>query len=131
MNLLRTCALALGLAFALPACARECAPQLRDGWVRLTPVKMPMMAGFLRIDHTCAKAVEVAGADSLAFAEVSLHKSRQVDGVNKMRELETRPVAAGKSVEFKPGGMHLMLYKPYAPVKEGDKPVITIPGRAV
>lgn len=115
------------LAGSVSAHAAECLPTARQAWIRLPPSPaMPMMAGFLRIDNACAKAVEVTGADSLAFAEVSLHESRQVDGVNKMRELETLPVAAGKSVEFKPGGLHLMLYKPYAPVKEGDKPVITL-----
>lgn len=118
---------ALLLAGSVTAHAAECLPTARQAWIRLPPSPaMPMMAGFLRIDNACAKAVEVTGADSLAFAEVSLHESRQVDGVNKMRELETLPVAAGKSVEFKPGGLHLMLYKPYAPVKEGDKPVITL-----
>lgn len=118
---------ALLLAGSVSAQAAECLPTARQAWIRLPPSPaMPMMAGFLRIDNACAKTVEVTGADSLAFAEVSLHESRQVDGVNKMRELETLPVAAGKSVEFKPGGLHLMLYKPYAPVKEGDKPVITL-----
>lgn len=118
---------ALLLAGSVSAQAAECLPTARQAWIRLPPSPaMPMMAGFLRIDNACARAVEVTGADSLAFAEVSLHESRQVDGVNKMRELETLPVAAGKSVEFKPGGLHLMLYKPYAPMKEGDKPVITL-----
>lgn len=118
---------ALLLAGSASVHAAECLPTARQAWIRLPPSPaMPMMAGFLRIENACAKAVEITGADSLAFSEVSLHESRQVDGVNKMRELETLPIAAGKSVEFKPGGLHLMLYKPYAPVKEGDKPVITL-----
>lgn len=118
---------ALLLAGSVSAQAAECLPTARQAWIRLPPSPaMPMMAGFLRIENACAAQVEITGADSPAFAEVSLHESRQVDGVNRMRELDSLPVAAGKSVEFKPGGLHLMLYKPHAPVQEGDKPVITL-----
>lgn len=124
MNLLRTCALALGLAFVLPACARECAPQLRDGWVRLTPVKMPMMAGFGRIENPCPTPVTITGVSSPAFGDVSLHETRIVDGVSRMRELpELRIVPDGVAV-LKPGGMHLMLMQPHATLQEGSRVVV-------
>lgn len=124
MNLLRTCALALSLIFVLPACASECTPQLRDGWIRLTPVKMPMMAGFVRIENRCPSPVTITGVRSPAFGEASLHETTIVDGVSRMRALpELRIVPDGAAV-LKPGGMHLMLMQPRAPLKEGSRVVV-------
>ena len=37
----------------LSACARDCAPQVKDGWIRLMPAGMPMHAGFGRIENRC------------------------------------------------------------------------------
>lgn len=109
-------------AFApLAASAKQCAPVLKDGWVRLGPVAMPMMAGFGRIENPCPQPVAVVSASSPAFGDVSIHESRVVDGVNRMRELGELPVAAKSSATLAPGGLHLMLMRPAAPLKEGDK----------
>lgn len=121
MTLLRACAFALCLALSLPACARECAPQVRDGWIRLTPVKMPMMAGFGRIENPCPTPVTIVGVSSPAFGDASLHETRIVDGVSRMRELPELRIAPGAAAVLKPGGMHLMLMEPHAPLKEGSR----------
>ena len=121
MNLFRACAFALSLAFVLPIHARECAPRLRDGWIRMTPVKMPMMAGFGRIENPCPTPVTITGVSSSAFGDVSLHETRIVDGVSRMRELpELRIVPDGVAV-LKSGGMHLMLMQPHAALQEGSR----------
>ena len=126
MNLFRACALALSLAFAfvMPAQARECTPYVRDGWIRLTPVKMPMMAGFGRIENRCTKPVTIVGVSSPAFDDVSLHETRIVDGVSRMRALPELRIAPDGAAVLKPGGMHLMLMEPHAPLKEGSRVVI-------
>ena len=124
MKLLRACAFALCLAFVPPACARECSPQVRDGWIRLTPVKMPMMAGFGRIENRCPKPVTIVGVGSPAFRDASLHETRIVDGVSRMRGMPELRIAPDASAVLKPGGMHLMLMEPRAPLKEGSRVVV-------
>jgi copper(I)-binding protein len=53
-----------------------------------------------------------------------LHETRIVDGVSRMRTLpELRIVPDGAAV-LKPGGMHLMLMQPHAPLKEGSRVVV-------
>lgn len=112
---------------AAGAQAAECVPKVENAWIRMPPsASMPMMAGFARISNPCAQEIVVTGAESLAFGDVSLHESREVDGVSRMREIEVLPIAAGKSVELKPGGLHLMLYRPESAFKEGEQPVITL-----
>jgi len=124
MNLFRACALALSLAFVLPAHARECVPQVRDGWIRLAPMKMPMLAGFGRIENHCAKPVTIVGVSSPTFDDVSLHETRIVDGVSRMRALPELRIAPDGAAVLKPGGMHLMLMEPHAALKEGSRVLI-------
>lgn len=121
MNPLRISALAAFFAFASPAFAGECAPQLRDGWIRFVPPKTMMMAGYARIENRCGEPATIVGASSPAFGDVSLHETRIVDGVNRMRALPELRIAPDASAVLKPGGMHLMLMQPRAPLKEGSR----------
>lgn len=128
------CLSVLMLSCAVTATAAECLPVAKAAWIRLPPVAMPMMAGFARIENPCKATVSIVGAESLAFDDVSLHETREENGVSRMREVTALPVAPGKAVELKPGGLHLMLHGPYQPLVAGEKPVITLKladGRAV
>lgn len=111
-------------AGATQAAARECVPAMKDGWVRLPPAAMPMMAGFGRIANPCPAPVVIVSASSPAFGEVSLHETRLVDGVSRMRELEQLRIVPDGDAIFKPGGMHLMLMRPRVPLEEGSKVVV-------
>ncbi|WP_242112122.1 copper chaperone PCu(A)C [Luteimonas aquatica] len=120
-----------GLAFCLlsagafaPAFARDCQPQLREGWVRLGPAGMPMMAGFGRIENRCKAPVTITGASSPAFGSVELHETRLVDGVNRMRAVPELRIAPDDAAVLKPGGLHLMLMRPHAPLQAGSKVVV-------
>ena len=98
---------------------------MKEGWVRLPPTAMPMMAGFGRIANPCPMPVVIVSASSPAFGEVSIHETRNVGGVNRMREVEQLRIAPDDSATFKPGGLHLMLMQPRAPLKEGSKVVVS------
>ena len=111
-------------SIALPACARECVPQVREGWVRLPPAPMPMMAGFGRIENRCAAPVTIVGASSPAFGDVSVHETRIVGGVSRMRALAELRIPPDGVATLKPGGMHLMLMQPRARLKPGSKVVV-------
>ncbi|MDI9240437.1 copper chaperone PCu(A)C [Lysobacter sp. LF1] len=121
----RTC-IRIGLAVALMAAsslafARGCTPVVREGWVRMPPGSMPMMAGFGRIENPCGTPLTIVGASSAAFGDVSLHETRIVDGVSRMRALPELRIAPGQSAVLKPGGMHLMLMDPGAALQPGSK----------
>lgn len=115
-------ALALGTAsMALSACARDCVPQVREGWVRLLPGGMPMHAGFGRIENTCATPVRIVAASSPAYGSVELHESRIVGGVSRMRAVPELRIAPDDSAVLKPGGLHLMLMQPRTQLKPGSR----------
>lgn len=107
-----------------PVAARECRPQVREGWVRMPPSKMPMMAGFGRIVNRCPTPVTIVGVRSPSFGSVELHETRVVDGVSRMREVPQLRLAPDGAAVLKPGGMHLMLMRPGATLKPGSKVVV-------
>lgn len=121
---LAAAALILIASFASPALARDCAPQVREGWVRLPPMAMPMMAGFGHIENRCDAPVTIIGVSSPSFGDVSLHETRIVDGVSRMRALPELRIAPDGVATLKPGGMHLMLMQPRAPLVAGSKVVV-------
>lgn len=118
-------ALGLGLLFAmliLTSCARsDCTPQVREGWIRMPPGAMAMNAGFGRIENPCATPMTIVAVRSPAFAEASLHETRIVGGISRMRAVPQLRIAPDDAAVLKPGGLHLMLMKPNAPLKPGSK----------
>ena len=121
-GLARYLLLALLCGASLTACARECSPRVRDGWVRLPPAGMAddgmaMMAGFGRIENRCATPATIVGASSAAFADTSLHETKIVDGISRMRPVPELRIAPDGAAVLKPGGLHLMLMQPTAPLK--------------
>lgn len=101
--------------------ARDCTLQVVDGWVRLPPTNMPMMAGFGRLVNRCAMPVTIVAARSPSFASVELHETRIVDGVSRMRPVPQLRLPPDGSATLKPGGMHLMLMRPSAQLKPGSR----------
>ena len=119
----RACLLAL-LLLPLAATARDCVPQVKEGWIRMLPGGMPMQAGFARIDNRCPMPVTIVSASSPAYASVELHESKVVDGVNRMRAVPELRIAPQGAALLQPGGLHLMLMKPKATLKPGSRVAI-------
>jgi periplasmic copper chaperone A len=85
---------------------------------------MPMMAGFARIANQCPAPATIVGASSPAFGSVQLHETRVVDGISRMRAVPELRLAPDGIAVLKPGGLHLMLMQPRAPLKAGSRVAI-------
>jgi copper(I)-binding protein len=101
------------------AWAGECLPLIHDGWIRMLPGGMPMMAGFANVVNRCDMPVTVVKASSAMFADTSLHEATLVNGISRMRPIPELRIAPGATATLKPGGMHLMLMNPTAVMKAG------------
>jgi copper(I)-binding protein len=119
-------ALALAMLLASTSPARAEPPiQLGQGWAR--PTVEGQMAGgaFLRIANR-GGADRLLSASSPAATSVELHSMAMDGEVMKMRPVEAIEVPAGKTVELKPGGLHLMLVGLKAPLKVGASLPLTL-----
>lgn len=106
---------------AAGASDQACTPRIVDGWLRSPPMPMPMLAGFAKIENPCGEGISITGARSDAFGSVELHETTIVDGVSRMREVPELRIAANGDAELRPGGLHLMLMRPVAPLAVGDR----------
>jgi len=88
-------------------------------WIRAMPPGMSMTAGYGRFRNTGAEVVELLSYSSPEFGEVTLHRTEIVDGVSRMRDVSVLPIPPGEAVALEPGGYHLMLMAPEAPLAEG------------
>jgi hypothetical protein len=70
--------------------------------------------------------VALIGAASSAAKIVEVHEMSMTAGVMKMRAVEKLPLPAGKAVDLKPGGYHVMLMDLAQPLKEGDRVPVTL-----
>lgn len=114
----------LGTLATQPALADEI--EVKHAWTRAAPASAAALAGFLTLHNRSGRDVALVGAESPAAARVELHTHSMEDGVMRMREIASIPVAAGETVHLGPGGLHLMLIGPTGAVAEGDEIVVTL-----
>lgn len=124
---MRNAVYAVFTLLAVAASATAGGLETRDGWIRWLPAGVPM-AGYFTVKNTGADSVDITGAESDAFASVSLHETvRGADGTTRMRPIDLPlTVDAGDSVTFEPGGYHLMLKRPRRELSPGDTARITL-----
>ena len=117
--------LTLAAALALAGLAAQ-AHEFKAGAITIVhPYARPTVAG-QPIGGGFMKFVNDGGADRLVSvsAEVSksveLHEMKMEGDVMRMRQVDGVELQAGKTVEFKPGGFHVMFIGLKAPLKTGD-----------
>ena len=80
-----------------------------NAWVRAMPPSQPNTAAYLTVRNEGEISLRIVAASSDPQAAVEIHTSREVDGMVSMQRLEGVTLKPGQSVEFAPGGMHLMM----------------------
>ncbi len=114
-------AIALSLS-ALSAAHGQVA--VSDPWVRATVPQQKATGAFMQLQAD--KGARLVAAKSPAAGIVEIHEMAIVDNVMKMRQITGLDLPAGKSVELKPGGYHVMLIDLKAPLKEGESVPLTL-----
>jgi len=95
-----------------------------EPWVRGTVSGQKASGAFMGLKSS--SDVRLVGASSPAAKVVEIHEMSTSDGVMRMRAIEGMPLPAGKSVELKPGGYHVMLMDLKQQLKPGDKVPVTL-----
>jgi copper(I)-binding protein len=113
---------ATGLASSLGAQAHEYklgAIAIGHPYARATVPGQPAGGGYLKLDNKggddrlLSVSADVAGS-------VELHTMSMEGDVMRMRQVDAINLPAGKTVELKPGGFHIMFMGLKAPLKAGD-----------
>lgn len=109
----------LALALALAGTASQAQTTVKDPWVRGTVPQQKATGAFFQISS--AAGGKLVSVSSPAAGVVELHEMAMDGSTMKMRALPNGlDLPAGKAVELKPGGYHVMLMDLKAPLKTGD-----------
>jgi hypothetical protein len=114
-------ALAAITVFTLPAHAQV---TVKDPWVRATVSQQKATGAFMQI--TSAQDARLVEAKSPVAGVVEVHEMSMEKDVMKMRAVKALDLPAGKTVELKPGGYHVMLMDLKQQMKEGDTVPVTL-----
>ncbi|MBK6707323.1 MAG: copper chaperone PCu(A)C [Sphingomonadales bacterium] len=91
-------------------------------WTRETAATQTVGGGFLTVRNNGKTADRLVSTTSPFATEVQMHSMSMDRGVMKMRQLkEGIAIAAGKTVELKPGGLHIMFIGLKKAFKKGAK----------
>lgn len=95
--------------------------EVRKAWVREAPPMARTLVAYMRLQNAGDQALSVTDIKPASGFEGSmLHGTELVDGVSRMRHVDQLDLAPGESAELAPGGLHLMLFEPQQPLREGD-----------
>lgn len=105
-----TAALAISLLSPVLVADEDADIRVENAWVRALPPSQSTTAGYLTVVNQGSTAIAIVGASSNIAAKVELHRTRTVDGMMSMEQVQGLAVAPGERVQLAPGGTHLMLF---------------------
>jgi copper(I)-binding protein len=116
---------ALSLSLLVAAAPAAAQTTVKDAWVRSTVPQQMATGLFAQI--TSAQGGRLVSAASPVAGVVEVHEMTMDGNVMKMRALPNGlALPAGKAVELKPGGYHVMLMDLKQPLKAGDTVPVTL-----
>ena len=121
-------ALWLGLPVAAappsPSAPAASGVKVEQGWLRPTVPGQQGTGGYMKLTASESKRLVSASSPLAGVAEI--HDVKMDGDVMKMRAVAVLELPAGKTVELKPGGLHLMLMDLKQPLPVGTSVPLTL-----
>lgn len=112
------------LAALLAAGSVSAQTTISDAWVRGMVAPQRATGAFMKI--TSAQGGKLVAVSTPAARVAEVHEMVMQGDVMAMRAIESLELPAGKAVELKPGGHHLMLMGIEQPLKAGETVPLTL-----
>ena len=110
---------AFTLATLAIAAAAHAQVTVKDAWVRATVPQQKATGAFMQL--TAAQDAKLVAGSSPVAGVVEIHEMVMDNNVMKMRQVAGGlALPAGKTVDLKPGGYHVMLMDLKGQVKDGE-----------
>ena len=113
-----------GLLAITTAAWAQTVVKVEDAWVRGTVATQKATGAFMRL--TPSANARLVAAESPVAGVVEIHEMAMENDVMKMREIPGLDLAAGRTMELKPGGYHVMLMDLKQQLKGGETVPITL-----
>ena len=96
------------------------------GWIRAAPPNARVMAGYLNIRNPGSKDIVITRVASRDFGAMEIHEMAMQNEVMRMRRVAELSIPAGDTVELKPGGKNLMMFRPQRSLPVGSEVEIVL-----
>ena len=127
-------------ALLLAACGEDAAPEhvaeengdcvagieVTDAWLSLPAVEGNPGAAYFTLTNTGSQPWTIRGADLLGAESAMLHETTEFNLQEDMQELVQQPVEPGETLQFAPGGKHVMVMGVPADLVAGGQGEITL-----
>jgi hypothetical protein len=115
----------IGVAgLALAAAQAWAEVTVTEAWVRGTVPAQKATGAFMKLKSS--EDAKLVSAASPAAKIVEVHEMAMKGNVMEMRAIDALALPAGKTVELKPGGYHVMLVDLVKPLAAGEKVPVTL-----
>ncbi|PRD65843.1 copper chaperone PCu(A)C [Malikia granosa] len=113
-----------GLLAITTAAWAQTTVKVEDVWVRGTVATQKATGAFMRL--TPSTNARLVAAQSPVAGVVEIHEMAMEKDIMKMRKIPGLDLAAGRTMELKPGGYHVMLMDLKQQLKGGEQVPITL-----
>jgi periplasmic copper chaperone A len=117
----------IGMAIACFITASAMATDYKAGslaisgpWSRATPEGAQTAIGYMTIRNNGTTTDRLIGGSFDVAETFELHSMVMENGIAKMRELKDVEIKPGQTIEFKPGGSHVMFVNLKRPLSKGE-----------
>ncbi|HEX7157279.1 MAG TPA: copper chaperone PCu(A)C [Burkholderiaceae bacterium] len=122
--LVPACPAAFAAASAATAPPAQAQVKAEQAWARATVAQQKASAAFMRLTSKVdARVVEVR---TPVAGVARIHEMKLEGGVMRMRALSQLELPAGRAIEMRPDGAHVMLMDLKRPLKEGETVPLTL-----
>jgi len=98
--------------------------EVKDAWVRTSVPGQQATGAFMKI--TAKDGAQLVSASSPVAGVVEVHEMKMAGDVMQMRAVPALDLPAGKTVELKPGGYHVMLMDLKTALPKGSTVPLTL-----
>lgn len=91
---------------------------ISNAWVKPTVPGQPVAGGYMTL--VSDKDIDILEVSSPVAGKAEIHSMSMENNIMRMKKLERLQLKAGKPVELKPGGFHIMLMELKHQIKEGE-----------
>ena len=112
------------LALSAASAWAQTTVKVEDAWVRGTVAQQKATGAFMRL--TASQEARLVSASSPVAGVVEIHEMAMENDVMKMRQIPGLDLAAGRAMDLKPGGYHVMLMDLKQQVKGGESVPLTL-----
>lgn len=97
-----------------------------DATVRLLPPGVPNTAAYFSLQNPSDTKQTLIGVSADFATKAEIHNHILVDDMMRMQQQSEVVIQPGESIQFSPGGLHIMLFGLKQPLSEGQSVVFSL-----